>query len=117
MNVYRSRTFIADIAVTLSGVAYDLTGAALYFTVKESPLASDSMAKIATDSGENGGISINEPATEGTCVLTLEASAMQRLAANKTYYWEITVVDEGCETFTAATGTWVMNPVVKHDLV
>jgi len=105
MDIFRGDTFIGDIIITKDGVAYDLSGATLFFTVKASALSPDSAAVVRETSGEGGGISITDPPTGGRAALTVAASVMEKLIPNKTYQFDIQVVDLSGAVFTVETGT------------
>lgn len=98
LSVIRGDTSSWNVAVTLNGEVYPLTGSSLRFTVKRSPNDPDSAAVI-TRTSATGGVTITDGAA-GKARITLGPADTTTLDPGATYVWDFQITTSGGSVYT-----------------
>lgn len=91
-----------DVAVSRDGVALDLTGSSLWFTVKTAASQTDAQAVAQLTLGD--GITLVD-AEAGTCTVLLERAVTEEMTVGTTYLADLQIKDAAGLIATAAIGT------------
>jgi hypothetical protein len=116
ITVVRGDTKLIQITALQNGVAVDLAGCDLWFTVKDSKQRSDSDAVIQKTIGD--GISVGSPTTNGQFTVTIDPEDTEDLPFGEkdilSYYWDCQLKNGSDQIFTFASGTLEVTPDVTR---
>lgn len=114
-TAYRGDTFSLSLSFTLDAVAYDLTGATVWFTIKSTYAALLDTTALVQKSTGNGITNVSAPA--GTAVLVASAADMNTLPVNRKLLYDIQIVDSTGKVYTTELGTITILPEVTRSVV
>jgi hypothetical protein len=108
----RGDTVLLDLALTVNGVAEDLTGAVLFFTAKDEFTDADTVAPIRKNSSGIGGITIVS-ATGGTAQVTISPGDTSGLSGTEVFlFYDVQLKRSNGQIYTVAEGTICVYPDV-----
>jgi hypothetical protein len=105
LTMFRGNTKKLDAALTLGGVAIDLTTKSLYFTVKLDPTSTSNLFQKSIGAG----ITLTN-AVGGLAQIVIDPADTTGLASNQKRLWFDLEYVSGTEIYTVADGRLVVNP-------
>lgn len=114
ITIYRGDTVKLNVAVTVGGVVFDLTGCTIWFTAKN--LYTDADPGVFQKSTLNGGIVVTS-APNGLCQVTILPADTSGQAATKIMLlWDCQVKTSTGLIYTVASGNLIVIPDVTQSI-
>lgn len=105
LDVYKNSDQDIKVTVTQDGVAVNLTGCKLIFTVKNAPASQLDAAALLQKTSPSGGIVITS-AAGGLATISIAASDTVSVSAPANYQWDLRIIEAGGKARESAAGTF-----------